>query len=177
MAAPCLIVVDMQNDFISGALGTKEAQAIVERAAEAIRARRAEGWKVIATLDTHTRDYPATQEGARLPVAHCIKGTWGWAVEDRVAQALSDAPRVEKPSFGSVDLPARVRALCGGAPERIALMGLCTDICVVSNALMLKAHFPETPMEVLAGCCAGVTPAAHEAALSTMKSCQIDVTE
>ena len=177
MTKNCLIVVDMQNDFISGALGTEEAQTIVAPACARIAACREEDWQIIATLDTHLDNYLNTQEGRRLPVPHCIRETWGWQLAAQIEEALGDAPRVEKPTFGSVDLPERVEALCGGAPERIELLGLCTDICVVSNALLLKAHFPETPVAVRASCCAGVTPKAHDAALQTMRSCQIDVVE
>jgi len=170
-----LIAVDLQKDFIDGALGSAEAQAIVEAAAAEIAARKAEGWEVIATLDTHGGDYMQTQEGEKLPVPHCIRGTEGWALNPAVEAALGDALRVEKPTFGSVRLPEIVREKAGGAPERIELIGLCTDICVVSNALLLKAAFPEARLSVKAACCAGVTPAKHEAALETMRSCQITV--
>ncbi len=171
-----LIVVDMQKDFIDGSLGTKEAQAIVEAAAARIRACRAEGWTVIATLDTHQPDYLDTAEGKKLPVIHCVKGSEGWRLNLVIAEALGDATLVEKPTFGSVRLPGIVAELAEGADRlTIELMGLCTDICVVSNALLLKASFPEAAMAVNAACCAGVTPEKHQAALETMRSCQIDI--
>ena len=172
-----LIVVDMQNDFIDGSLGTKEAQAIVPAVAERIKALKAEGYAVIATLDTHEENYLDTREGRFLPVRHCIRGTEGWRIRREVRQALGDdAVLVEKPTFGSVRLPDIVRELSGGkAPAQIELLGLCTDICVVSNAMLLKAAFPETDFAVRADCCAGVTPDKHEAALETMRSCQITV--
>ena len=172
-----LIVVDMQNDFIDGSLGTKEAQAIVPAVTERIKALKAEGCAVIATLDTHEENYLDTREGRFLPVRHCIRGTDGWRIRREVRKALGDdAMLVEKPTFGSVRLPDIVRELSGGkAPAQIELLGLCTDICVVSNAMLLKAAFPETDFTVHADCCAGVTPDRHEAALETMRSCQITV--
>jgi nicotinamidase-related amidase len=171
-----LIVVDMQNDFIDGSLGTAEAQAIVDRAAEHIRRAMDEGVTVIATLDTHTPDYINTSEGRHLPVVHCVKGTPGWQLNPKIEAALKDAVRVEKPTFGSVRLPQIIREKTGGeAPAEIELLGLCTDICVVSNALLLKAAFPETDFTVHADCCAGVTPEKHAAALETMRSCQITI--
>lgn len=172
-----LIVVDMQNDFIDGALGTAEAQAMVERTAAHIRARREAGWTVVATMDTHGENYMDTQEGHKLPVPHCIKGTPGWQFPDVIREALGeDCMIVEKPTFGSARLPEVVRGLCADeAPETLEFVGLCTDICVVSNALLLKAYFPEVEMRVVADCCAGVTPGKHQAALETMASCQIGV--
>ncbi len=171
-----LIAVDLQNDFVDGALGTKEAQNIIPAAVEHIRRRRAEGVTVLATLDTHGPDYLSTAEGRKLPVPHCIRGTQGWELNEAVAAALEGCERVEKPSFGSLRLPERIRALAGeGAELSIELLGLCTDICVVSNALLLKASFPEADISVQRGCCAGVTPELHEAALKTMASCQIDI--
>ena len=170
-----LIVVDMQNDFITGALGSAEAQAIVERTAAHIQARKAEGYTLIATLDTHGEDYMATPEGAKLPVPHCIKGTEGWHINPDVAAALGDCLLVEKPTFGSVELPVLVGQAANGEDFTVELIGLCTDICVVSNALLLKAHFPEAPIAVEGALCAGVTPDTHAAALQTMTMCQIDV--
>ena len=174
-----LIAVDLQKDFIDGALGTAEAVAIVPAAAEKIRAWRAEGYPVVATLDTHGEDYGESREGRFLPVPHCIRGSAGWELDPQIAMALGDGTRLCKPSFGSMELPALVRALTG-APEdgrglTIELIGLCTDICVVSNAMILKAAFPEADMAVDAACCAGVTPEKHRAALETMASCQIRV--
>ena len=172
-----LIVVDMQKDFIDGSLGTKEAQAIVPAVAERIRTLKNEGYAVIATLDTHEENYLDTREGKFLPVRHCIRGTEGWRIQKEVREALGDiAVLVEKPTFGSVRLPDIVREMSGPeGPCEIELLGLCTDICVVSNAMLLKAAFPETDFTVHADCCAGVTPDKHEAALETMRSCQITV--
>lgn len=169
-----LIVVDMQNDFIDGALGTPEAQAIVDAAVALIRARRQEGWQAIATLDTHGENYLDTAEGKKLPVPHCIRGSAGWELNGKIRDALGDAVLVEKPTFGSVRLPGIIRERTApGDGIVIELIGLCTDICVVSNALLLKAAFPEAEICVDVGCCAGVTPEKHRAALETMRSCQI----
>ena len=170
-----LIVVDMQKDFIDGALGTGEAQAIVPAVCTRIRECMANGYALIATLDTHEENYMETREGKYLPVPHCIRGTAGWRIRPEVIEALGkDALFVEKPTFGSVRLPEIIRDRSGeDGPEAIELLGLCTDICVVSNALLLKAAFPETDFNVHADCCAGVTPEKHYAALETMRSCQI----
>ena len=171
-----LIVVDMQNDFVDGALGTNEAERIVPAVAEHIRRRREEGYTVLATLDTHGENYISTSEGKHLPVPHCIRGSEGWALNPKVEEALEGCERIEKPSFGSLRLPERVLELAGGAEDlTIELIGLCTDICVVSNALLLKASFPEARISVRRNCCAGVTPELHEAALKTMASCQIEI--
>ena len=163
-----LIVIDMQNDFIDGSLGTAEAQAMLP---EAVKRIRECGEAVrIATMDTHTEDYLQTAEGRKLPVTHCVKGTPGWEIAPAVKEALEDCIILEKPTFGSVKLPDLIED-----PESIELLGLCTDICVVSNALLLKAHFPEVPIRVNSRCCAGVTPEKHRAALETMASCQIEI--
>ncbi len=169
-----LIVVDMQKDFIDGALGTPEAVAIVDLAAEKIRQHTGE---IFVTLDTHQPQYLQTQEGRKLPVPHCIKGTAGWQLDEKIQQALAGKTYhvVEKPTFGAVTLPQQVRQAAGDEEFTLTLLGLCTDICVVSNALLLKASFPETEIFVDAACCAGVTPAAHKAALDTMASCQINI--
>ena len=169
-----LIVVDMQKDFVDGALGTPEAVAIVPNVCEKIRSFDGE---IIVTYDTHTTDYMTTAEGQKLPVEHCIKGTPGWELDAHVADALADKPyrTIEKPTFGSVTLPQVVAEMVGEENFTITLIGLCTDICVVSNALLLKAHFPEKAISVDAACCAGVTPDTHTAALTTMKMCQIDL--
>ena len=169
-----LIVVDMQNDFIDGALGTKEAVAITDAVKEKIRSYPAPD--VYATMDTHEENYAETQEGKRLPVAHCIRGTEGWQLNPVIREALGDCILVEKPTFGSIRLPELIREKIGdGKGATIELIGLCTDICVVSNALLLKAAFPEATIQVSSGCCAGVTPEKHKAALETMASCQIDI--
>ena len=169
-----LIVVDMQKDFVDGALGTPEAVTIVPAVCDRIRAFDGE---VIVTYDTHPETYLDTAEGKKLPVPHCIKDTDGWQLDAAVAAALSDKTytAVEKPTFGSTDLPYLVAAMAGEEDFSVTLIGLCTDICVVSNALLLKAHFPEKTIRVDAACCAGVTPDTHTAALTTMKMCQIDI--
>ena len=163
-----LIVVDMQTDFVTGSLGTKEAQAIVGKVAEKIRSF--EG-KVIFTRDTHTENYLSTQEGINLPVEHCIKDTPGWQIVPEL-DALRTGAAIDKPTFGSTEL-AHYAAREGF--EEIELTGLCTDICVISNAMLLKAALPEVPISVTAACCAGVTPASHANALEAMKMCQITV--
>ena len=172
-----LIVVDMQKDFIDGALGTKEAQAIVPAVCARIRTCKEAGYTVIATLDTHEENYMDTREGKHLPVPHCIRDTEGWRIRPEILKAMGeDAILVDKPTFGSVRLPQIIREKTGGeAPAEIELLGLCTDICVVSNAMLLKAAFPETDFTVHADCCAGVTPDKHAAALETMRSCQVEV--
>ena len=172
-----LVVVDMQNDFIDGALGTAEAQAIVPAVIARINECRKAGWTLIATLDTHDENYMDTPEGKKLPVPHCIKGTPGWQLNSEIAAALGeDALIVEKPTFGSTQLPWLIADLTQDAAHvSIELLGLCTDICVVSNALLLKAHFLDADIAVRRSCCAGVTPATHEAALATMGCCQIDI--
>ena len=168
-----LIIIDMQNDFIDAALGTKEAVAIVEAVKEKIRSFPAED--VIATMDTHDEGYMQTQEGKNLPVMHCIKGTDGWKIRPDIAELLTGAKIYEKPTFGSTALAADLKDLSEKEEIELELIGLCTDICVVSNALLLKATMPEVKISVDAACCAGVTPQKHLAALETMRSCQIDV--
>ncbi len=169
-----LVVVDMQKDFVDGALGSVDAVAIVPGVVEKIKSFDGE---IFITLDTHFDNYPETAEGRKLPVPHCIKGTEGWKLDKNVTCALSDREytAVEKPTFGSLELPRLIEASADGDDFSIEIIGLCTDICVVSNALVLKANFPEIPISVDSACCAGVTPQAHEAALATMRSCQIDV--
>lgn len=172
-----LIVVDMQTDFVDGALGTPEAVAILENVTAKIKAYAHDPDGVIfVTYDTHAEDYMTTSEGKHLPVPHCIKGTAGWELHPTVAAALEDVTytSVEKPTFGSVALPALVKEAAAG-DFTVELIGLCTDICVVSNTLLLKANFPEIPISVDAACCAGVTPETHKAALTTMGMCQIEV--
>ena len=172
-----LVVVDMQKDFIDGSLGTKEAVAIVPDVVEKIR--RFDG-KVIATRDTHGEDYLESAEGRHLPVVHCVKDTPGWQINGEVAEALRSRTEVriiDKPTFGSVELGEYVKQLNDTAEpvEKITLVGLCTDICVISNALLLKAYLPEVPIEVDISCCAGVTPQSHEQAAEAMKMCQIEI--
>ena len=168
---PLLVVVDMQIDFISGALGTKEAETIVPAVIQRIQEFPGD---VVYTRDTHGTDYLSTQEGKHLPVVHCISGTAGWEIHPDVLQAGygKTVQIIDKPTFGS-------QALCRFAEtenyDAIELIGLCTDICVISNALLVKAALPEVPIIVDAACCAGVTPESHENALNAMKMCQIDI--
>ena len=168
-----LLVIDMQNDFINGALGTSEAEAIVGRVAEEIRKYPTEN--VIATRDTHTENYLNTQEGWKLPVVHCVRGTPGWELHPEIAAALKGAAVIDKPTFGSKELAEKLSLLSEQDDLEVTLAGLCTDICVVSNALLIKAFLPETPVRVIADCCAGVTPESHQAALDTMRMCQIEI--
>lgn len=170
-----LIVVDMQNDFVTGSLGTKEAQAIVPAVVKKVR--KYDG-RVIFTKDTHTADYLNTQEGKKLPVEHCIEGQEGWQLFGELEKvAKEDGCKVyKKPTFGCVELAADLKAINAGEPiEEIELCGLCTDICVISNALLLKAFMPEVPVCVDASCCAGVTVTSHQNALDAMKMCQINI--
>ena len=171
-----LVVVDMQRDFVNGSLGTAEAESIIPQAVEKIRGFEGE---IFVTYDTHFEDYPESAEGKKLPVPHCIRNTPGWELDDRIAEALEGKPvtRVEKYTFGSDKLPGLISGKSSGDGFSVELIGLCTDICVISNALLLKASFPEMPISVDANCCAGVTPELHEAALKVMKSCQIDILE
>lgn len=171
-----LIVVDMQNDFIDGSLGTQEARSIVQSVCEKIK--DFDG-KIYVTLDTHQDDYLDTFEGKHLPVEHCIKGTNGWILNESVRNALKgkDYIFIEKPTFGTTQLGSSIQMLTTENKRdfEIEVIGLCTDICVISNVLMLRAKFPDKKITVDASCCAGVTPEKHKAALEVMKSCQIDV--
>lgn len=169
-----LIVVDMQKDFIDGSLGTKEAVAIVDNVVKKIESFDGD---IIVTYDTHSENYTETQEGKNLPVPHCIKGTDGWELNEKVQAALSKKAykAIEKPTFGSLELIEYIKANYDPDETEIELIGLCTDICVVSNALLIKANFLETRVSVDSVCCAGVTPESHGAALTTMKMCQINV--
>ena len=167
-----LIVVDMQNDFIDGALGTKEAEAIVGKVAEKIRGFDGE---VIFTRDTHAPEYMETQEGRRLPVVHCVKESAGWRIREGL-EAIRPCTVIDKPTFGSTELGVLLAQR--DLEEKIGsitVIGLCTDICVISNALLIKAFLPETPIVVDAACCAGVTPESHRNALEAMKMCQIAI--
>lgn len=168
-----LVVVDMQKDFIDGALGTPEAVEIVPRVIQKIREFNG---LVIATRDTHEEDYLDTQEGKKLPVRHCIRGTDGWEIHPEIQKLLPEDP-IDKPTFGSVELGQMLKARqdSGETVESITLVGLCTDICVISNALLLKAYLPETRVFVDASCCAGVTKESHEQALNAMKMCQVEI--
>lgn len=168
-----LVVVDMQNDFIDGALGTKEAEQIVESVMHKIKEYNITN--IYATRDTHGEDYLSTQEGKNLPVEHCIKGTQGWEIRSEIAELLDGAVIIDKPSFGSLELAELLYEENKKEELEIELVGLCTDICVVSNAILLKAKMPEIKISVDASCCAGVTPESHAAALETMKMCQINI--
>ena len=167
-----LVVIDMQNDFIDGALGTPEAEAIVPNVVD--RVKNFNGL-VLATRDTHGGDYLQTQEGRMLPVEHCIRGTYGWEIREEIAELLESGP-IDKPTFGSETLGKVLKEFNKSETiDSITLVGLCTDICVISNAMLLKAFLPEVPIYVDAACCAGVTPESHERALEAMKACQIEV--
>ena len=167
-----LVVVDMQNDFIDGSLGTKEAESIVSNVSKKIADCRKEGYKVYFTRDTHSQKYLDTQEGRNLPVIHCIKGTDGWQINSSLDYSEDEV--INKPAFGSLELAELIKK---DDPEEITLIGLCTDICVISNAMILKAALPEVKISVVENCCAGVTPESHKNALEAMKMCQITVTE
>ena len=167
------VIIDMQNDFIDGALGTKEAQAVVPRIEAKIVASKKDttvSTDLIFTQDTHGENYLDTQEGQKLPVPHCIKDTKGWNICRQLLPYTLFATILEKPTFGSTDLIAETAEY-----DRIVLMGVCTDICVISNAMLLKAFYPEKEICVDASCCAGVTPESHARALEAMKMCQIDI--
>lgn len=167
-----LVVVDMQNDFIDGVLGTKEAQAIVPNVVKKIKEWDGD---ITYTLDTHTKDYLNTNEGKYLPVEHCIEHTPGWCLNDEVAKALAPKTNVEcfdKPTFGSVSLMYNI---FDNKYDYVEFIGLCTDICVVTNAILAKTYVPEAQIVVDASCCAGVTSESHTAALMTMKMCHIEV--
>lgn len=168
-----LVVVDMQKDFVDGALGTGEAVAIVPNVVEKIKTYDLKD--VFVTRDTHQPDYMTTQEGSNLPVEHCIEGTEGWELDKKVAAVVEGATFINKPTFGSTILADTIKDIAAKEEIEVELIGLCTDICVVSNALLLKAFMPEVKISVDSSCCAGVTPQKHEAALETMRSCQINV--
>ena len=168
-----LVVVDMQKDFIDGSLGTKEAEEIVAHVVEEIGKYQTED--IFATRDTHKEDYLKTQEGKKLPVMHCIEGTEGWEINQQVKDVLKGAEIINKPTFGSIRLAEKIAKLAQKEEIEATLIGLCTDICVVSNALLIKAYLPEVSVKIIASCCAGVTKESHEAALTTMKMCQIEI--
>ncbi len=165
-----LIVVDMQKDFIDGSLGTPEALAIVPAVKEYIEGFDGE---IIFTRDTHTQDYMNTQEGKNLPVPHCIEGTDGWQIASELLTLAKDKKIFDKPTFGSVELTGYL--VSRGDAESVTLLGLCTDICVISNAFLIKAALPEVKVSVVKSCCAGVTPESHERALEAMKMCQVEI--
>ena len=188
-----LIVVDMQKDFVDGSLSTKEAQAIVPLVAETIKQMADKNTVCIFTKDTHDDDYMDTQEGKNLPVPHCIRGTTGHSIVDEVFEAYLNSKFkymgpfkfpmtetnpivIEKPTFGSIELQNMLYDMNDNEPiEEITLMGLCTGICVMSNAILAKATLPEVPVNVVEDCCACVTPESHKTAIEAMKLCQINV--
>ncbi len=165
-----LIVIDMQNDFVTGTLGSKEAENIVSNVRAKIREYKSNGDTVLFTRDTHYENYLETQEGKNLPVVHCVKGTEGHEIVKDLN--ITDCEILDKPSFGSLDLGEKVAQ---GNYDEVELCGLCTDICVVSNAIILKAKLPETKISVDPKCCAGVTVESHNAAIITMKMCQVNI--
>lgn len=166
-----LVVVDMQRDFINGSLGTREAQTVLPRVVSKVSSFDGE---VVCTMDTHGPDYLSTQEGRLLPVEHCIAGTPGWEIPPELSDVLDSrrARRYMKGTFGSVEL---AQDLVTKDVDSVEVVGLCTDICVVSNAMLLKAYLPEVTISVDASCCAGTNPERHRAALETMRSCQVRV--
>ena len=172
-----LVVVDMQNDFVDGALGTKEAVAIVPNVVKKIR--EFDGDEIFVTYDTHYDNYMNTLEGQKLPVPHCIDGSYGHELNAEVKAALEGKQYkdVIKAGFGSFSISRGLKDRYPGEEIEVEMVGLCTDVCVVSNALIMRAGYPNAKITVDASCCAGVTPETHEAALTTMKCCQIDVIE
>ena len=175
MGAHYLIVVDMQKDFVDGPLGSSEARAMLPALVQKVRSFPGQ---VLFTKDTHYSDYLKTQEGRLLPVVHCVKGTPGWELMPELREFASekDCTLIEKPTFGSEKLAALIKEACAkDEVESVELAGLCTDICVISNALLIKAVATELPVSVDASCCAGVTPAKHAAALEILQSCQVMV--
>lgn len=168
-----LIIIDMQNDFLTGSLANPDAEKIVDPIGELIK-----GWKgkIVATRDTHGPDYLETPEGRKLPIKHCIEGTAGWCIEERIARALWNRPKsfvVDKYDTFAVDWSSE--PLGADLDDDIYLVGTCTDICVISNALVLKAAYPEKNITVYENLCAGTAPERHKAAIEVMKSCQIDI--
>ncbi len=167
-----LVVVDMQKDFIDGALGTKEAISIVSNVADKIKSAAEDGRTIVFTRDTHFENYMDTQEGKKLPVPHCIKDTEGWQICEELKELAADKLIFDKPTFGSIELMEYAR---DNSYDDIELVGLCTDICVISNAMLIKAALPEAKVTVIDKCMAGVTPDSHINAIEAMKMCQIEV--
>jgi nicotinamidase-related amidase len=187
-----LVIVDMQNDFVDGALGTAEAQVIAPKVADYIREHADKDTILLFTKDTHNMDYMETLEGKNLPVAHCIKDTTGWELAPVIAEALYDTREkydsfnsyfpyvsdhvIKKPTFGSLDFQNLLYVIDSECPvKEITLMGLCTGICVLSNAILAKATLPDVPVRVVEDCCACVSPKSHETAIEAMKMCQIEI--
>lgn len=171
MSKKVLIVVDMQKDFIDGALGTKEAVAIVDNVAKRIQEYEGE---VVFTKDTHFENYLETNEGKHLPVVHCIKDTAGWELDEKIEKLRNAHMKVfEKITFGSTQLGEYLKTIKD--LEEVELVGLCTDICVISNALLIKAFLPEIKVAVRENCTAGVTVESHSNAIAAMKMCQVEI--
>lgn len=172
-----LVVVDMQNDFVDGSLGTKEAVAIVPKVAKKIR--EFDGDEIFVTYDTHHENYLSTLEGEKLPLVHCIEGSHGHELNPEVKSALAGRHYndILKAGFGSFSITRGLKDRYPGEEMEFELVGLCTDVCVVSNALIIRAGYPNARIAVDASCCAGITPETHQAALTTMKCCQIDIIE
>ena len=167
-----LVVVDMQKDFIDGSLGTAEAVKIVDNVASYIEKCEKDGFDIVFTRDTHGKDYMDTQEGRKLPVIHCIKDTEGWQIDKKLIKYTEGKLIFDKPTFGSVEL---MNYVAEKGYDEIHLLGLCTDICVISNAMLVKAALPEARICVVENCSAGVTPESHNNSLEAMKSCQIEI--
>lgn len=186
-----IVIVDAQNDFINGALGSKEAQIAADNIVNYLNDYEEPETLVLFTKDTHYEDYLETLEGKNLPIEHCINGTSGWSIYKPISRAVDynykfwsysskeiRKGRILKGTFGSISLAKMIEEICTeNKVEEVKLMGFCTDICIISNALLLKAYCPETPITVVESCCAGTTPEAHEAALKVMRSCQINMEE
>lgn len=173
-----LVVVDMQNDFIDGALSTAEAAEIVDKVVRKVQDAQLNGVNIIFTQDTHSLNYLETQEGRNLPVKHCIDGTFGWKIHDSLAKYAENSLIFTKDTFGSKLLAEYLHDSHLSNPiKEIELCGLCTDICVISNALLIKTYLPETEIKVDASCCAGVSPETHNSALAVMRVCQINITD
>ena len=168
-----LLVIDMQTDFVDGALGSAEAVAIIPNVLREIA--KFDKSNIIATRDTHPESYMQTREGKHLPVPHCIKDTDGWQIHPAIAPAIDGCLIIDKPTFGSTALCEHIVKIAKDEEISVTLVGLCTDICVVSNAMLIKAALPEIEVTVVADACAGVTPDTHAAALTTMKMCQINI--
>ncbi|SFW15502.1 cysteine hydrolase family protein [Selenomonas ruminantium] len=169
-----LIVVDMQNDFVNGALGSPEAEAIVSNVSKKIETAKANGDFIIFTQDTHYDDYLETEEGKNLPIPHCIKNTTGWAISNKLNVPM-EADVVEKNTFGAYNMGLSLSSFYEKKVDYIELVGLCTDICVLSNAVIAKAACPNSHVVVDAACCAGVTPESHDTALAAMRAIQVEI--
>lgn len=171
-----LVVVDMQKDFVNGSLGSKEAQAIVPNVIEKIKACQADRYSIVLTQDTHDENYLDSTEGKYLPVKHCVKGTEGHNILDEIIDVIEYADVIEKPTFGSYDLIYHIKDwFTDRGIEEIQFIGVCTDICVMANCILAKTSFPDAKVVVDSSCCAGVTPESHAAALTVLKSCQVEV--